>query len=85
MQNQGATLVCELRLGDQVWSHGNDLGTIVALELLADPHGGPARPRIWVTTIGGDMCNHRRVMRAFLCIDRVHVGSSYVTVASATA
>lgn len=84
MQNQGATLVCELRLGDRVWSHGNDIGTVVGLELLADPHAGPARPRMHVAVIGGDMSTDRRVAYTFLCIDRVHVGSSYVTVASAT-
>lgn len=79
MQNSGATLVCELRLGDQVWSHGDNLGIVVMLELLADPRSGPARPRMQVTTIGGELGDGRRVTHTFLCIDRVHVGSSYVT------
>lgn len=78
-ENHGTTLVCYLRLGDQVWSHGNDLGVVVGLELLADPHAGPARPRMYVTTIFDEMSGSRRVTHTFLCIDRVHVGSSHAT------
>lgn len=72
MQNQGATLVADLRLGDNVWSHGENLGEVISIEVGADSV-------ITLLTRTHLLGGRIAARRYFQPGDLVHVGQSLVT------